>query len=307
MEKKFLDKQGLFFAFSGYLIWGLLPLYWKQIKICSPSEILSSRLLSFLLLLAVAYKKYKVIVHSYIKDKKIRTGLMLTAAIVSLNWVVYIYAVNNNELLQASMGYYINPFLNIFFGIFLLKEKIDFMKAIAVLFALGGVMYMIFYYGSIPWISIVLALSFSLYGLLKKIVGLHSVASLFIEMALVFPVAFIYQIFLFADGSSHFTGYGFRFSILILLSGAATVIPLLLFTEGAKKIPYSTIGILQFFAPTLMFLIGVFIYDEPFTQIHKISFLLIWTGVLTYMYSLMKNIAKSKNHNLKQKNKICNG
>ena len=292
MEQKELTK-GYGLALSAYLIWGLLPIYWKQISMCSPLETLAGRLLwSFVFLTCITIISGKKGYFEYFKNRKTRFAVCLTGILVSINWLVFIYAVNTEQVVQASLGYYINPLFSIFLGIIVLKEKINYLQVTALILAFMGVFYMTYSVGKFPWISLILASSFSLYGLFKKIYNLDSTLSLLAETMIMLPFALSYYIYLGINSTNHFLMGDIRVSILIVLSGIATSVPLYLFSEGAKRIPLTSIGFLQYIAPTMMLMLGVFMYKEPFTIVHKITFLFIWTALIIYSISVILKIRK---------------
>lgn len=292
MNQKQLS-TGYGFAFSAYFIWGILPIFWKQIKICTPLETLAGRLIwSFVFISAILILSGKKGVFKYFKTRRTRFAVILTGILVSLNWFIFIYAVNNGQVIQASLGYYINPLLSIFLGIIVLKEKISKLQFMAFVFALIGVIYMTYNFGQFPWISILLASTFALYGLFKKIYNLDSILSLLSETMIMLPIALTYYIYLGIHSKNHFIAGDIKISLLIIFSGIATSVPLYLFAEGAKRIPLTSIGFIQYIAPTLMLLIGVFIYGEPFTTVHKITFIFIWIALLIYSISVILKIKK---------------
>lgn len=219
-----------------------------------------------------------------------RTALGIAAAsiVISINWVTYIWAVNSDRVLDASLGYYINPLISVLFGFIFLKERFSKLQWIAIVLALTGVGYMTYNFGDVPWAALLLAVSFAIYGLLKKIVNLNAIFGLAIETVIVLPVALIYIIHLewVQVGAMSLSWTG----VLLIGTGLATAIPLLLFAQGAKRIPLSLVGFLQYIAPTIMLLLGVFLFNEPFTSVHAITFTLIWIGLTLYTYERVKQL-----------------
>ena len=280
--------KGYIMAFSGYLIWGILPIYWHNLSSVSSLKILMFRILfSALTLLIFVYAAKNTLFISFLKDKTIRKNLMITSALIAVNWGLFIYAVSSSHVLQASLGYYINPLISILLGVIFLKEKLDAPKIAAVFLAFAGVLYMTISLGEFPYISLVLAVSFGLYGYMKKKLHLDSYNSLLVETLLLSGIALIYAVYLAASGTSGLSEISSAEWILIALSGVVTCLPLILFNEGAKAIPLSSLGFLQYLAPTLMLLVGVLLYNEHFTKVHIISFALIWTGYFIYIFSLI--------------------
>ncbi|WP_163527564.1 EamA family transporter RarD [Halobacillus ihumii] len=290
------SKLGILYTAGAYIIWGFLPIYWKLLQQLPAFEILANRIVwSFVFMLAVVttLNKWKPLIAESKRvwaNKRSLIGITLASFTISLNWLTYIWAVNNNHVVEASLGYYINPLVSILLGMIVLKETFSKPQWIAFILAASGVLYMTLHFGSVPWVALLLALSFGSYGLLKKLVPLNAMFGLTIETMIVTPIAFIYLID--NQGSPPDIEWVSVTSLLILGSGIATAIPLLLFAAGAKRIPLSMVGFLQYFAPTIMLFLGVFLYNEPFTSVHLVSFALIWAGLAVYTVSRMKRLRK---------------
>jgi len=284
------DILGHLSALSAYLIWGVLPIYWKQLDHVPAGEILSHRVLwgfSFLLVFNLISRRKDYF--RLLKNRKTRQMLYITSALIAANWLVFIYAVVSGHIVDASLGYFINPLVSVFLGMIFLKEKLNTLKTLAVIFAMAGVLYLAFDYGQFPWISVALALSFGFYGLAKKSFKLDPINSIMSETLFLSVVAIGYIGFLFSRGSSHFVSGDLSTDLLLIAGGLMTMLPLYFFTNGASKIPLASVGFLQYFAPTLMLLIGVFLYDEPLTKTYLISFFFIWTGLALYSVNLVRN------------------
>lgn len=291
------QKLGIIYTAGAYILWGFLPVYWKLIQQIPAFEILAHRIIwSFVFMGAVVFiaRKHKLFLREFqmiLKDKMRMIGITLASIMISINWVTYIWAVNTNHVIEASLGYYINPLVSILLGMIVLKETFSKAQWLAFFLAGCGVFYMTINFGSIPWIALLLAFSFGSYGLLKKLVPLNAMFGLTIETLIVSPVALFY---LLDQQSSNWTQIDWVSLTTLLLFGAGivTAIPLLLFSAGAKRIPLSMVGFLQYFAPTIMLLIGVFLYGEPFTEVHAVSFSLIWAGLAVYTVTRMKRLKK---------------
>jgi chloramphenicol-sensitive protein RarD len=285
-------KMGIIYAGFSYFLWGLLPIYWKLVQHVNADEILANRIFwSFFFMLAVLLftKKWGAFIQTLIhfrSNKKQLAALVVASLFVSCNWFIYIWAVNSGHLIEASLGYYINPLVSVILGMIVFREKLSLIQYVSFGMALIGVLILTISYGQFPWISIFLALSFGLYGLVKKMVTVDSAIGLTLETLVVAPFAFIYLIILFVNDSHSFLAVSTGTDLLLIGAGAATAVPLLYFAKGAQKIPMSTLGFLQFIAPTLTLILGVFIYHEHFSSIHLISFLFIWTAIS--IYSLTK-------------------
>jgi chloramphenicol-sensitive protein RarD len=287
------ESKGYVQTFLAYFIWGFLPLYWKQLGTLAAMEIMSFRIIgSFLLLLIIVTIRKEKIYVSYIKDRKKRVALLLTGSLIAINWFVFIFAVNSAFVLQASFGYYINPIISILIGVLLLKEKMNKLQVVSLSIVIITVVFMAISFGQVPWISLILAFSFGFYGYLKKIYKLDSLHSLLLELLIALPFLLIFMSVITINGTGHLLNATPKMYLFMALAGVVTVIPLLLFSEGAKRIPLASVGILQYIAPTLMLLIGVVIYKEPFTMTYKISFVFIWIAVGIYMYSVFRNRKK---------------
>lgn len=288
-------KQGIFFGLAAYVLWGILPVYWKALELVSPFEILSSRFMwscVFVFLLIIFQKKWPL----FAKEVKlvfsnVKTGAAMVAAgiTISFNWGTFIWAVNNGHIVETSMGYYINPLVSILFAVVFLRERLDKMQLAAITCAFIGVASMVYSFGKIPWVSLTLAFTFALYGLLKKILPVSALTSIMLETLLITPLALVYEYSLWQQGIS-FYAYG-NLQIIMMLTGAGvvTAIPLLLFTAGARLLPLKIIGFLQYISPTLTLLIGVFVYNEAFTASHLLAFGWIWAALLLFIVSQLRS------------------
>ncbi|MGO4886865.1 EamA family transporter RarD [Anaerobacillus sp. MEB173] len=288
------QKNGIISALSAYILWGVLPLYWKLMESIPPGEVLAHRIIWSLGLLAIIlfstrklssfYQEF----HRLLVQPKSLMILLLTSIVISINWFIYIWAVNNDHIIETSLGYYINPLVNVLLGILFLKEKLSFWQMVSVFLAFIGVLILTVQFGSIPWPSLILAITFGIYGLLKKVTNLGSISGLTAETLLIMPIAAIYITYIQLNGHSSFGFESISASVLLIGGGVATAIPLLLFATGAKKIPLWMIGFLQYIAPTITLFIGVFLYHEPFTKVHLITFMFIWSALIIFTLSKTK-------------------
>ncbi|MEN2467658.1 EamA family transporter RarD [Ornithinibacillus sp. FSL M8-0202] len=292
MEQK-SDKIGMLYAVFAYVVWGLLPIYWKLVEDVPAGEILAHRIVwsfVFMIVVVLSMRKWQGLGTEWkriIKDKKKLISITLASVVISLNWLVYIWAVNSEHMLQASLGYYINPLVSILLAIIVLKERLTKSQTVSVILAGVGVLYLTVSYGVFPWVSLFLAVSFALYGLFKKMVDIPAMYGLTIETLIITPIALIY-LFLIPENSFSVQDITSMKNLLLIGAGAMTAIPLLLFASGAKRIPLAMVGILQYIAPTLMLLIGVFIYHETFTREHLIAFSFIWLALVIYLGSIYR-------------------
>jgi chloramphenicol-sensitive protein RarD len=284
-------KVGLVFGLFAYALWGVLPIYFKQLAGISPIDIVAHRVvwsllfLGALLLITRGWSQ----VRAGIGHRKTLFLLLVTSLLIAANWLLYVYAVTSGHILAGSLGYYLNPLMNILLGRFILKEKLTRMQWTAVGIAGIGVSVLAIGAGTTLWISLTLCVTFATYGLLRKIVAVDAVAGLSIETAILFPVAVAWLAF---SGSSGHPVLGRTLveGWLLVLSGIASTTPLLLFTSAARRLRYSTLGMLQFVAPTLQFLIAVALYNEEFTNAHAIAFASIWSALALYVTSLLRDL-----------------
>jgi len=295
-QQQKLYKSGLVYALVSYGAWGVFPLYWKLLKHVPPQQILAHRIVWSLLFLflILAWRRDRVFV-KYLTSPRILGILLATSALIGGNWFVYIYAVNNNHIVDSSLGYYINPMVNILLGVVFMKERLSRIQLIAVSFALAGVAYLTFHYGKLPVISLVLAFSFGLYGLLRKKANLQSMPGLMVETMILAPLALFYLWYMEANGTGVFGHYSFLSDSLILIGGPVTALPLFWFGIAATRIPLSTLGFIQYLAPTIQLLIGIYVFSEPFDTAYLISFGLVWTGLGIYSYSVVRGMRQKAN------------
>jgi chloramphenicol-sensitive protein RarD len=287
-------KIGIIYALLAYTLWGILPLYWKIIDKIPSMEILAHRIFwafIFVGILLIRNSQWKEAIET-LKNRKNLLLITLAAITITINWGSYIWAVNSNHIVESSLGYYINPLIVVFFGVIFLKEKLTYWQTAALILAAVGVIILTINYGKVPWISLVLAVSFALYGLLKKLTKVSSMISLALETAIVTPFTLIYIASRQISGVGALGTITLSQTILLICSGAVTAIPLLLFAKGAKRIPLSTLGFTQYISPTISLLIGIFLYHEKFTIVHLISFGFIWLSLLIYSISQTSLVKK---------------
>ncbi|MCF7944288.1 MAG: EamA family transporter RarD [Spirochaetia bacterium] len=281
---------------GAYLLWGILPVYWKGLKHVPSIDVLTHRIVWCAVWIAVyvigVQKKniWRNVVNSW-KENGIGPYL-LSAGIVAVNWLAYVYAVQNNHILQASLGYYICPIIIVLIGIFFFQESMSKLKFLALLFCTAGVLYSSFSVEGIPWLSLLIAVSFALYGMIKKRIAGNPLTALFSDTLLLSPLGIAHMIYKGSIGESYFlSSYSVQpvfTSILLVGAGIVTLVPLVLFIGGTIKIPYNAIGFMQFITPTMTFVIGIWIYHESFTVHDAIVFSCIWAGVSAYILSLVR-------------------
>ncbi|MBP1969755.1 chloramphenicol-sensitive protein RarD [Virgibacillus natechei] len=283
-------RNGIIVTIAAYLLWGFLPIYWKLVEEVPAGEILAHRIVwSFILMIGIVLilRKWTPFIQEcfiIFKNRKRLLGITLASLFISLNWLTFIWAVNSDHVIQASLGYYINPLISIVLGIVVLKESVTRRQVVSFIFAGIGVLYLTFSFGVFPWVSLLLALTFGVYGLLKKMVNVSAIYGLTIETMIITPIAAIY-LFSIPERSVTSSSLISPENLLLIGAGVATAVPLLLFASGAKKIPLAMVGFLQYIAPTIMLILGVFLYNEPFTSAHIVAFLFIWSALFIYMGS----------------------
>jgi chloramphenicol-sensitive protein RarD len=276
--------KGILYAAGAYIMWGFFPLYWKALHGVPALEILGHRMAwSLVFVLAVlAWQRKWAWVGPALRDKQTVLRFFATATLLSVNWFVYIWGVNSGHVVETSLGYFINPLVNVLLGTIFLRERPRPIQWAAIALAAGGVLYLTVSYGALPWIALTLAFSFGLYGLLRKTAKLNSLEGLTLETGLLFPFAFAYLIYLEVTGQGAFGHAGTVTTSLLAFAGIATAIPLLLFAGGARRITMTTLGLLQYMAPTIQFSLGVFVYGEDLSPARLVGFAFIWTALLLY-------------------------
>ena len=281
---------GLLFGISSYVLWGLFPLYWPLLEPSNPLEIVSHRAVWTLVFCAIVLALTKQI-HSIIKilrDPRKMVGLLATTILISINWITYIWATNNGHVVEAALGYYINPLIIITFGVLLLHEKMRPLQWMAVAIATVGVIILTIDYGRLPWVAISLALSWGTYGLVKKKLDLGALDGLAIETLIsLIPYGF-YLLYLGHNGTGQF-GHKPLLTVLLIAAGAITAIPLLLFNGSTTRLPYSTIGLLQYITPTIQFSIGVWLRHEDMPTARWIGFIVIWFALAALGTDLVRS------------------
>ncbi|MFH1136633.1 MAG: EamA family transporter RarD [Pseudomonadota bacterium] len=286
---------GAVFAFTAFLIWGLCPLYWKVLKPVPAFEILMHRVLwSFAALvpLMAAMGLGREFI-SALRTRRVLGTLVASTLFVSINWFLFIWAVNHDLVLQTSLGYYINPLVSVFMGALFLKERLRPLQLLAVALAAGGVLYLTVHYGKFPAISLALAFSFGTYGLIRKVAPVGAVVGLAVETFLLSLPAAAYLIYLQATGQAAFLHQGLKIDLFLAGTILVTALPLVLFTLGARRLHLSTVGFLQYLTPTGTFLLAVFVYKEPLLKAQLYSFITIWIALGLYSYDSTVNYRRA--------------
>lgn len=292
-------QDGLVFAAGAFIMWGLLPIYWKNLEVVPAFELLCNRIVwsMFFVGALLTLKSRWPEVGRALADKKGKLLLTASSALIGCNWFVYIWAVNHGHVVDTSMGYYMTPLMNALLGFIFMKERLNRLQALAISLAAVGVTYSIIDYGKIPVIALTLAVSFALYGLVRKVMKVESLPGLFIETAVLFPVSAGYLAWLAFTGDISNIRVGLPENLLLLGSGAVTSLPLIFFAHGARRLRLVTLGMMQYIAPTLALMLGVLVYEEPFSGTRLITFIFIWTGIVIYvsdgLHKSIKSIKKT--------------
>ncbi|MBI5823684.1 MAG: EamA family transporter RarD [Chloroflexi bacterium] len=276
--------KGILSGIAAYALWGFFPIYWKLLHDVPALQLLGHRigwsfgLLMLYILLTKQWNDFRTLAF----HRKTIGIYAVAGVLLSLNWLVYVWGVNAGFIIETSLGYFINPLLSVLFGVLFLRERLRPMQWVPVVIAAIGVIYLTVTYGSLPWIALSLAVTFGLYGLVKKLSPLGSVYGLTLETGIVFPIALIYLTVIQSNGTGAFLHGGLTVDVLLVGAGIVTTIPLLMFASAAKQIPLNMIGVLQYFAPTIQFLIGVFVYKEPFDTTRLIGFSIVWLALVIF-------------------------
>lgn len=282
-------KKGILFALGAHLLWGVLPIYWRLIGGISAFEILAYRIvlsMIFMILMVFVLRKSQTfqrdLNHLFTHPIQL-VAIIVAGYVITINWGTFIWAVSNGHVLQSSLGYYINPLVSILLAFIFLKERFNKFESLAILFAAIGVLYMTIRVGEFPIISLLLAFSFGIYGLLKKLVQVEAISGITIECIVTAPAGLIYMIYLW---QTHQASVGMNMDTFwLMFSGAVTAIPLILFSAGARRIPLSLTGFIQYVSPTLIFLLGIFAFKEQFDVHQFVTFIFIWIGIVLYSIS----------------------
>jgi chloramphenicol-sensitive protein RarD len=289
--------SGVAYASGAFLIWGLSPIYWKVLQSIPALETIMHRALwsfFFLLIVLISQGHFSEFMAA-VKNRRTLMILFPTTMLLGFNWFIYIWAVNNEHILQASLGYFINPLVNVLLGMIFLRERLRPLQAVALGLAVVGVLYLTFNYGEFPWIALSLAFAFGFYGLIRKVAPVSSLVGLSIEMLFFFVPALAYIVFLDSKGTGALFHMSTKIDIFLIGTAFLTAFPLLIFTLGTRRLNLSTVGFLQYIAPSCMFLLGVFLYNEPLSSVYIFTFVLIWTALCLYSADSAMHYRRGKN------------
>lgn len=291
-SQKLSTNSGIYNAISAYFMWGIAPLYFKLLIELDAGEILMHRIIwssVFIFLLVLFSKKWQVFVQ-LCKKPKMLAKLTLSAIVLAFNWLLFIWAVNNDHLLDASLGYFINPLFNVVLGMLIFSERLRRNQTIAVGLAFFGVLVQLFTLGSLPFISLALASSFAIYGVLRKKMHVDSLVGLLIESLIMLPFAIIYWIYFVDSTTANFALNTNVLNFTLVMAGVVTTAPLLCFTAAAKRLTLSSLGFFQYIGPSIMFLLATLYFNEPLYFTEFITFIFIWTALLLYSFDAFRDI-----------------
>ena len=277
-------KKGILYGIGAYVTWGFFPIYWKLLHHVSAIQLIGHRIIwSFLLLIVIIlFTKHWTEFRATVNAKVLRI-YAIAAILIGVNWLVYVWAVNANFIIETSLGYFINPLISVLLGVIFFKERLRLSQWIPVILAALGVAYLTYVYGRLPYIALTLAFSFGLYGLVKKLSPLGSLYGLAIETGILFIPALGYLIFVEVNNTAAFLHTGLTSDLLMVGAGLVTTVPLLMFASAVRSIPLWIVGVLQYITPTLQFLIGIFIYKEPFSHNQLIGFGIVWAALIVFL------------------------
>jgi chloramphenicol-sensitive protein RarD len=296
LKQQLSAHSGIFNALGAYVMWGIAPLYFKLLIDIGSGEILMHRIIwssIFLLLLVLVSKKWHVFVQ-LCQQPKVLIKLTLSAAVLAVNWLIFIWAINNNHLLDASLGYFINPLFNVALGMLFFSERLRRNQKIAVLLAALGVCLQLFTVGSLPIVSLGLASSFAIYGVLRKKMHVDSFVGLLIESLIMLPVAIVYWLYFLDSPSANLTLNNQTLNITLVMAGVVTTAPLLCFTAAAKRLTLSSLGFFQYIGPSIMFLLATLYYQETMQLAEFMTFIFIWLALLLYSFDAYNTMKKNK-------------
>ena len=275
---------GAAYALAAFLFWGGVPIYFKWTADVPPLEVLAHRIAWSVVMMAgvlTLMGRWRV-VGAHLRAPRVMGMLLLSALTVSVNWLIFIWAVAQGHVLETSLGYFINPLVNVLFGTLFLRERLRLAGWVAVGLAALGVTFQVVQLGQVPVVALVLAFSFGTYGLIRKVVPVDGYSGLYLETLLLSPLALGYLVYLGVTGADSFGGHGWEMDIKLILAGAITAIPLVLFAEGARRLRYSTIGFFQYIAPTMSFFLAIWLWHEPFNGVKGVAFGCIWVALAIY-------------------------
>jgi chloramphenicol-sensitive protein RarD len=282
---------GVLCGAGAFVLWGIFPIYFKAVAAVPAPEVLAHRIVWSMVFVGglITIRRRWPAVAAALANRRLLATLVLSASVVSINWVVYIWAVGEGRILGASLGYFINPLVSVVLGVVALGERLRTIQWAAVGLAVVAVGWQIVGFGTVPWVALTLAVSFGFYGLIRKVAKVDAFTGMFVETLVLSPLAVGYLVFVAVVGGGAFGRLGLQMDALLVAAGVITPLPLILFVAGAQRIRLSTVGLLQYIAPTGQFLLAVFLYDEPFTRDSLVTFALIWLALGLYTLDTLRH------------------
>lgn len=289
------SKSGIFYAITAFTLWAIAPIYFKEMSFVPAQEILAHRVIwSFLLVLAlILILRYTDALTTVLKSPKTLLAMLITTVLIAVNWGTFIWAVQNNKMLSASLGYYINPLFSILLGVIFFKEKLDRVRKAAVLLCFCAVVFEVIQFGSLPWIALALAITFGFYGLVRKKIAVDSFTGMAIETAFMLPVALTYLMVSTSSTASVFNNSA-SVNWLLFAAGPITMVPLMCFAAAANRVSMVTLGFFQYIGPTGMFFLAVFLYDEPLSPEKLVTFVLIWSALAMLIFDSLRRLSNTR-------------
>ncbi|WP_082825391.1 EamA family transporter RarD [Marinomonas sp. TW1] len=289
------SKSGLMLAFTAFFLWAIAPIYFKAMSFVPAQEILAHRVIwsCILVFVLIFLLRYSKALKTALTSKKIILSMLASTLLIGLNWGTFIWAVQNNQMLSASLGYYINPLISILLGVIFFKEKLDPIRKIAVVLCFCAVVFEVFQFGSLPWVALVLAVTFGIYGLIRKKAAVDSFTGMAIETSFMLPIAIIYLI-LSPSPTANLLENNASVNWLLFISGPVTMVPLMCFAAAANRVSMTTLGFMQYIGPTGMFVLAVFVYDEPLSTDKLTTFVLIWSALAMLIFDSIRRLRNSR-------------
>lgn len=294
-------KRGFIFALLAYVCWGFFPFYMKAVSHIPVLEVLAHRVIWSLPLAAIilALMGRTKDIAAALRSPRTLAMACLTATLITINWGIYVWAIFNDHAVDAALGYYITPLINVLLGAVFLKERLSKVQVLAVVLAAAAVLLLTVEQGGLPWVSIILPLSFAFYGFFRKSLPIGPSQGFMLEVMILFIPASVYVLWLFSQGQEHFIGGESTDVMLLMLAGVVTAIPLIMYATGAKLLRYSTLGLMQYITPTMLFFVAIFAFKEPFNMVQLYAFILIWIGLIIYTVSMLREGRAEKAINVK--------
>ncbi|UTV99717.1 EamA family transporter RarD [Marinomonas rhizomae] len=289
------SRSGIFYALTAFTLWAIAPIYFKEMSFVPAQEILAHRIIwsCVIVLFLIVLLRYTDALKTVLRSRKALTAMLASTLLIGVNWGTFIWAVQNNQMLSASLGYYINPLISILLGVIFFKEKLDRVRKAAVVLCFCAVAFEVIQFGSLPWIALALALTFGFYGLVRKKIAVDSFTGMAIETAIMLPFALLY-LALSPSPTANIFNNSAQVNWLLFAAGPVTMVPLMCFAAAANRVSMVTLGFFQYIGPTGMFFLAVFLYDEPLSPEKLTTFVLIWSALAMLIFDSVRRLRKTK-------------